>query len=75
MILKEFLAGFLPGKRDDVRFETEPGQQMKVDWVSSGKSRRSSASSAVDLTPADRERLMTLDADLERAWVGCQRNT
>ena len=26
------------------------------------------ASPAVDLTPADRERLMTLGADLERAW-------
>jgi hypothetical protein len=26
------------------------------------------ASPAVDLTPADRERLMTLGVDLERAW-------
>jgi hypothetical protein len=56
MILKEFGAGFLRGKRDDVRFETEPGQQMKVDWVSSGKSRRSSASSLrlrLDMPVAD----------------------
>jgi transposase len=38
-ILKEFVAGFLPEKRDDpvVRFETEPGQQMQVDWAVIGR--------------------------------------
>jgi transposase len=38
-ILKEFMAGFLPEERDDpvVRFETEPGQQMQVDWAVIGR--------------------------------------
>jgi transposase len=38
-ILKEFAAGFVPAKRDDpvVRFETEPGQQMQVDWAVIGR--------------------------------------
>jgi len=37
-VLKEFVAGFLPEKRDDpvVRYETEPGQQMQVDILRSG---------------------------------------
>jgi transposase len=40
-ILKEFMAGFLPEKRDDplIRFETEPGQQMQVDWAVIGRGR------------------------------------
>src|SRR3974377_1718403 len=40
-ILKEFVAGFLPEKRDDplIRFETEPGQQMQVDWAVIGRGR------------------------------------
>jgi transposase len=38
-ILKEFMAGFLPEKRNDplIRFETEPGQQMQVDWAVIGR--------------------------------------
>lgn len=38
-ILKEFMAGFLPEKCDDpvIRFETEPGQQMQVDWAVIGR--------------------------------------
>lgn len=38
-ILKEFAAGLAPTKRDDpvVRFETEPGQQMQVDWAVIGR--------------------------------------
>ena len=38
-ILKQFVAGFLPEKREDpvVRFETEPGQQMQVDWAVVGR--------------------------------------
>jgi len=38
-ILKEFVAGFFPEKTDDpvVRFETEPGQQMQVDWAVIGR--------------------------------------
>src|SRR5690242_17600301 len=38
-ILKQFVAGFLPEKRDDpvVRFETEPGHQMQVDWAVIGR--------------------------------------
>ena len=40
-ILKEFMAGFLPETRDDplIRFETEPGQQMQVDWAVIGQGR------------------------------------
>ena len=40
-ILKGFMAGFLPEKRDDplIRFATEPGQQMQVDWAVIGRGR------------------------------------